>query len=223
MNIKINIRLQDEVLQTEDDEIIIFNKGSNFFSGSILLNPLYALPSDISDLFLEDGFGPYEQILYRICFEGSLEADRLLSSSRASFWRLDPQTIFYIKRKYVICYATYHFSKVFYRDYLKAVKKTKFLADLKVSLEIQKEPDLINQVQGDAKNCMMDISSAIMSTDSMNIFVKGSCNPCNKTAHRLWFPSLGHNYPDEITATARTVFGGTIYGIGTQHDYGAPY
>ncbi len=215
MNIKITIRLQDNQLQDLDDKYLVFDKSKSYFAANALLTPMYALPSDVSDVFIEEA-GIYEQVLYRILFEGSLEIDSYLTSNLITQLGLSPEIAFYIKRRYVICYATFNFAKLFYRDYLKSVKKSKFLADVKVSLEVEREPELIKGVQADAADCMKHILDALGSSINMQSFVKGECNPCNKTAARLWFPSLGGNFPEESLATSKYLFRGKPHKVGDQ-------
>lgn len=222
MNIKIAIRLQNNQLQDIDNKYLVFDKSNSYYSTNLLLIPLYALPSDISDLFLDEP-GIYENKLYQLIFEGSLEIDSYLSPALITSLGLTPEVVFYIKRHYVICYTTARFSKIFYKDYLKSVKKSKFLADVKVSLEIEREPELINNIQSDAKDCMAGLLAGLGSSFNMQSFVKGECNEANKTSYRQWYPSLGNGKPDISMATAKTLFKGNLYKIGDQGSWGNKY
>lgn len=217
MNIKLTLRLQNNVLETEDGNAFVFDKNQSYYSGNFLITPLYALPTDVSDLFMDEP-GIYENALYKILFEGSLDIDSILTKNLQTSLGFSDQLAFYLKRRYVICYATFHFGKIFYRDYLKSVKKSKFLADVKVSLEVEREPDLIKNVQADAQECMDYIKGGLAANMQMATFVKGECNPCNKITARLWYPSLGSNYPDDSMATSKTLFSGKPHKIGDQND-----
>lgn len=225
MNIKLTIRLQNRVLKTLDDsKFIIFDKKQSYYVQNLLLLPLYALPVDITDVFLEDP-SPYLQPLYKILLEGSIEADTQLGFSGYINMRfgVSPQIQFLIKRNYVIAYATYRFAEVFYRDYLKAVKKSKFLADVKVSLDIERDPDFINQLKADAQQKMKEIKQVMDSPSNIQGFIKGAANSSNKTSARLWFPSLGNNFPDSSMATAKSMFRGSPHKIGHQSENGYWY
>lgn len=219
-NLKLNIRLQDNILKTNDDKFVIFDRSKSFITKNVLVAPLYALPNDIIDVFAEE-VGDYENVLYRYLFEGSIEADQQIGPDFQNYFRLDSPTMFYIKRRYVIAYATWKFAQVFYRDYLKSVKKSKFLADVKVSLEIERDPDLIMQIMKDAKQALAQIAQVVDALSNMRGFSKGEANIRNsKAGARLWLPSLGNNRPDTSMATAKTFFGGKIYKGGDQLDYG---
>ena len=218
MNIKFSIRLQNDVLKDTDGNSIVFDKSESYYSTPMMLSPLYALPTDINDVFIEEP-GIYESVLYKILFEGSMKIDTYLTSRVISCLGLSAEDAFYIKRSFTICYATYQFAKVFYRDYLKSIKKSKFLADVKISLEVEKDPDLITAVQNDAKKCMEEIIEALTARQSMQGFVKGSANPTSKFSAREWMPSLGNNCPDISIATSKAFFGGRIVKVGSQNRY----
>lgn len=220
MNIKLTIRLQNDQLQTDsDDKFVIMDKSKSACIQNMLISPIYALPSDISDNFMEEP-GTYLNTLFKIIHEGSVKADQLLPASLVQAYSLTPEATFQIKRRYVICYSTFNFGKIFYRDYLKSVKKSKFLADVKVSLEIEKEPQLIQQLQGDAKACMQEIEDGLQAHVNMRGFVKGELLCSNKTAARQWYPSLGYNTPDVSMASGKSTIYGKSYKIDTQYGHG---
>lgn len=223
MNIKIKIKLQNDVLKTADGtKFLSFDKGKNIYIQNIFTLPWYATVADIVPRFMEEA-GSYEQVIKKYIHEGSMEADTIINARVVSFFGLSPEITFYIKRRFTICYATYHFAQVFYRDYLKSVKKQKFLADVKVSLEIEKEPDFINNIRADANKCMEDIINAATALDNMSGFVKGECNPCNAVVGRLWYPSEGDNWPDTSVATAKTWHNGKLHKAGDQFSWYADY
>lgn len=223
-NIKLHIRFLDDKLKTADDsKSIIFDRSKSVIVKDCLVMPIYALPNDIMDLFADE-VGRYENVLYRYLYEASLYIDNMFNSPFVTYFNLTPANQFYIKRLYVIAWVTWQFAKVFYRDYLKSVKKSKFLADVKVSLEIEREPDLIKKIEDDAEAMWKAIIQGVTAMQNMRGFVKGSANPSNsKAGARLWLPSLGNNFPDVSMATAKTFFGGKIYKGGDQLDYGVKW
>lgn len=221
MNIKIKIRLKNDVLKTADNtKFLTFDKA--VYIQNIFMIPWYATLGDVTPKFMEEP-GIYEQVLKKYIHEGSMEADTIINSRVVEFFGLSPEITFYIKRRFTICYATYHFAQVFYRDYLKSIKKQKFLADVKVSLEIEKEPDFINKIRADALLCMEEIKNAATALDNMRGFVKGECNPCNAVVGRLWYPSQGENWPDSSLATAKTYYKGKLHKVGDQFSWHEDY
>lgn len=215
MNIQVQISLNSGVLQNTDGQDISFP--SNNFSYDIFLDPFYATEYDILGVFLEeDGYEPYIPRIRKIIFEGSIRVHNILTEAKRKQLGLSVQEAFLIKRQYVICYAIYNFSKIFYRDYLKSVKKSKFLADVKVSLEVEKEPGLIGNIGEDAKKCMEDIMFMLGADMQFMTFVKGQCNANNKVSWRQWFPTLGSNYPRIPVASDKYFVGTNAYKIGSQ-------
>jgi hypothetical protein len=225
MNIEIKLRVLDGILKTADDtKFLVFDKSNSHLCQNALLAPMYALPNDIIDFFMEyDDDSQYIKPIWRILFEGSLEADALITPYVQATYNLNTVTQFYIKRRFVISYAVYQFSKVFYRDYLKAIKKSKFLQDIKVSLDVEKDPNILKNLREDAKQEMLNIKTGLNAPYNMMGFVKGAANSYNKTTARLWMPSLGNNFPDISMATGKSPFFGKLYKVGDQFHNLYPY
>jgi hypothetical protein len=196
-NINITVSIKPGILlDTDGDPIVVTGECSY----NILLNPYYAMEYDIARVFLED-YLSYTEDLRRIIFESSI----YISEFTLEDSNMSPEQIFRLKRQYVICRSVYNFGRIFHRDYMTAVKKSKFLADFKVSLEVQNDPSMIKSILEDAKECYEEIESLmhIMSGNSgFSTFVLGKNNPCNKTSSRQWWPSHGDGTP-KIPLAAR--------------------
>ena len=172
----------------------------------IFLSPFYAMEQDVVFIYAEEGEEYYQKVRH-IIFEASMRADHLLTPQRISSFGLSKQESFMLKRNYTICKAVYEFGKIFNRDYLQSVKKSKFLGDVKVSLDIEKDPTLIKQIADDAKHCFKELEGMFEIGSGMSSFVKGRSNPCNQQSHRQWWPSEGSGNPRvSIAATKAAGF-----------------
>jgi hypothetical protein len=149
-NIRLGISINPGVL-IDEGSVATNPVGSQ--SLDILLNPFYAMEQDIVSVFADDGI-EYFAAIRKIIFEASIKVNDVLTPARQSHLMLSAQEAFRMKREYVTCVAIYKFGNIFNRDYLKSVKKSKFLADVKVSLEIEKDPSLIKQIAADAYDCI---------------------------------------------------------------------
>ena len=211
-NIHLDISLTG-LLDPSSDPIVTVASGSF----DILLSPFYAMEQDVTCVYADNATEYYPKIR-KLIFESSIKVDQLLTPARITALCLTAEQAFMLKRNYVICRAAYEFGKSFYRDYLKAVKKTKFLGDLKVSLEIEKEPSLIARISDDARECYEELEDmfGMGYGEGMQSFVKGSNNICNKRSDRQWWPSDGHGGPRiSFAATKAATFCG-LYKIGAQ-------
>lgn len=190
INIKVSIN-SGILLDTEGNPI----NPADQLELNIMLSPFYAMEQDVLGIFIDE-HAPYLETVRKIIFESSIKIDDILTTELQSSLELTDQQAFRIKREYVICNSVFVFAKIFYRDYLRSVKKSKFLADIKVSLEIEREPKLIEDLQRDAKECVDEIEQLLTTAGTgMRSFVKGSHNPCNKRSDRQWFPGMGNGSP----------------------------
>lgn len=180
----------------------------------ILLSPFYTLEQDVIAVFADDG-REYFNTLRKIIFEASMKVDDILTAERQAHLQLSQQEAFRMKREYVTCVAIYKFGRIFYRDYLKSVKKSKFLADVKVSLEIEKEPGLIQSIAADAAECIEELEGLFGIGSNFGSFVKGRSNACNNApSNREWFPSGSNGYPRVAIAASKTSAFCKTYKIG---------
>jgi hypothetical protein len=168
--------------------------GSDQFNYNILLKPFYAMESDILTVFMEE-YDKYINTVSKIIFEQSIKIDDKLTQAIVGSLGMTPQELFRLKRQYVICSSVYRFGRVFHKDFITSVSKSKFLADLKVSVEIQKDPRMLEALLQDAKHCMDEIEQTVGVEFSFGSFVKGGSNPCNMVSERQWYPSNGDNTP----------------------------
>jgi hypothetical protein len=200
-NIRIDIGLTG-LLDTTSNPITVSSTGSF----DILLSPFYATEQDIIGPYADE-VGEYTTSIRRHIFEASIKVDQILTTQRVQYLGLTDQELFMLKRNYVICWAVYQFGKVFYRDYLKSIKKSKFLGDFKVSLEVEKEPSLIQRIADDAKECYEELEELFGLSDGMGTFVKGRYNECNQRSDRQWWPGDRTGYPHiPIAATKSSTF-----------------
>jgi len=78
---------------------------------------------------------------------------------------------------------------------MRSIKKSKFFGDVKVSLDIEKDPTFIMQISNDAKECYESIASMVGLGAGIGSFVKGKSNSCNNESNRQWFRSLDGGSP----------------------------
>lgn len=190
-NIQFSVTINPGVLQ-DTSSGAVDPTGEAIFN--ILLNPFYAMEQDILVVFIDE-HASYLETVRAIIFDSSIYIDDILTLTIQKSLGLTDEQAFRVKRHYVICKSVFMFGKIFFRDYLKSVKKSKFLADIKVSLEIEKEPALIQQLSKDAKDCVDEIENMLGASTGFQTFVKGEWNPCNKESHRQWYPGMGNGYP----------------------------
>lgn len=209
-NINLSILFGSGLLGANSESVTVIGE----YIDDIFLEPMYAIPSDVMGVFAED-IGSYEQQIKKLIFENSIKADQMFTPERVTTLRLTPEMSFMLKRQFVICSSIYRFGDIFFRDYLKSVKKSKFLADFKVSLEVEKDPTLIKKIIDDAKECMDEIAGMLSVGFNFETFSKGSCNPCNlKRPYREWWPSEGGNRPNVPLAASKASDFFRIYKIG---------
>ena len=212
MNIQINLELTG--LQFQDGTPI---EAITVDPINMNLSPFYAMEKDVAKVFMDE-YMPYMDKLQELIFESSIRADDLFSANVIRAFNLNAQEAFRIKRNYVLCKAIYEFGKVFHRDFIKSTSKSKFLADIKVSLEIEKDMSILSSILMDAKSCIEDFE-ALAITSTFSSFVKGERNPCNRTSNREWYPAQGGNRPRISMATASWSSMCRKYKIGDANGY----
>ncbi len=192
-----NIKIEFQNVLAGDDPVNLTTIYAN-----VLLTPFYATEEDVSSPLLLEPTA-YVESIRRIIHTGSISIDNLIEMLRLNINLTDKQ-LFILKRDYVICYGIYELGKQINLDYLKSQNKSKFLGDVKVSLEIQNDSKFLTMTLEDAKNCLDAITSILrdMSTSDsmMSTFVKGECNPNNKASWREWWTS----YPLKAVPMAAT-------------------
>lgn len=209
MNIKFNISIKPNMIKKADGQDY---KSTRHGEYSLLLSPFYAIEQDIIRVFMEDS-DKYFDFVRQSIFEASIKADKIFNKKFISQFDFSDIDAFSIKRDYVICSVTYQLGNTLHKDYLKSIKKQKFLADLKVSLEIEKDPKMLNNIIEDAKACMTDLENLVTGF-GFNTFVKGQNNSCNKESTRQWYPSLPNNEPRVPLAASKFSTFCTKYKIG---------
>ena len=185
MNINFTLSFNDGLIDTSGNPVSL----SGSLSEDILLDPFYATENDVLIILMEEPTMAQVHTVRELIFNNSIVIDDKLRAATG----IDSEQMFRIKRQYVICASTYQFCKVFYKDYMRSVKKSKFLGDVKVSLDIEHDPSFLLQIAADAKECMEEIE--MMSGSSMSSFVKGRGNSCNYTSNRQWYPKTHGNNP----------------------------
>jgi len=182
----------------------------------ILLDPFYCTERDILSIVMEEPSDKYIEWVRELIFNASIRADDVFNTIILKSLELTEEQEFRLKRQYVICLVSYQFYKDFYKDFMKSIKKTKFLGDVKVSLDVEKDPSFIMQVSDDAKECYESIADMIGVGAGMNCFVKGRSNPCNYTSERQWYPKLDGGHPNVPIAANKAITFCNKYKIGVK-------
>lgn len=192
-----NIKIEFINITADDEPVNLAIVAAN-----VLLDPFYATEEDISSPFLLET-SAYIESIRRIIFNGSISIDNLIEMLHLNMNLTDKQ-LFILKRDYVICYGIYELGKQINLDYLKSQNKSKFLGDVKVSLEVQNDPQFLTMTLKDAKDCLDAITGLLEdmsgSESMINTFVKGECNPNNKVSWREWWTA----YPLRTVPMAAT-------------------
>lgn len=208
-NSLINIKLGTGIKTVDQKNI----SSGQSFSVNLGLDPLYATTEDVLERFVDEETHKYSEIAKKFIFEASQKADMLFSKAKLS--GASTEEIYYLKREYSICYAIYKFAKVFNRDFLTSVKKQKFVADVKVSIDIAKDPSSIREIGKDAESCTKDLESLLDSSSQFGLFVKGQNSSKAEDISRRWYPSEnGKGLPREPIAASKYYFNNRLYKIG---------
>lgn len=189
MNINFELSFNSGLRDTSGNEISL----SGLLSEDILLTPFYATENDVLLILMEEPTIAYEHKVRELIFNNSIIIDDKL----LGIIDIPEDQLFRLKRQYVMCLSIYQFCKIFYQDYMKSVKKTKFLGDVKVSLDVEHDPSFIMQMANDAKECFEEIEDILMITSggTMSSFVKGRGNSCNYVSNRQWYPKIRGSNP----------------------------
>ena len=189
MNINFALSFNSGLRDTSGNEISL----SGSLSEDILLTPFYATENDILLILMDEPSVAYHNRARELIFNNSVVVDdklRLVAD-------IESDRLFRLKRQYVMCLSIYQFCKIFYKDYMKSIKKSKFLGDVKVTLDVERDPSFIMQMANDAKECYEEIEEILMIAGggAMSSFVKGRSNACNYTSNRQWYPKTHGNNP----------------------------
>lgn len=157
---------------------------------NVMIDPMYCTEHEIAQEFLREESFAYMDLIRKVIFDGSLEIDALLSLYNIKT-SLTAEQLFMIKRDYVICHAIYNIGSQIYLDYMKSVRKEKFLGDTKVTLEYENDPSMIMMKAEDAHRCQEAIKSLFLdwnkSKAMLQLFVKGQDNVSSKIASHEWW------------------------------------
>lgn len=89
------------------------------------------------------------------------------------------------------------------------------MADVKVSLDVAKDPSSIKDIGREAEVCAKDLESLIDSSSQFGIFVKGQNSSKSEDISRRWYPSEnGRNLPREPIAASKYYHNNRLYKIG---------
>ena len=210
MNINMQISFKD-LLDPNSDPLIAVGD----FEENMFLDPFYATEFDIMTPFGEE-VGTYRNTIRSIIFDCSIHAMMIFTPERVSYLQLTTEQAFMFKRQFVICSAIYKFADIFFKDYLKSINKSKFLADFKVSLSVEKDPSLVSKILADAKECADEIAALMQIGFNFETFSKGSNNIYNlQRPYREWWPSNGNNTPTVSIATTKATDFIRVYKIGS--------
>ena len=212
MNIRETISINDGLQDVYGNPIII----EGFVYHDILLDPLYCTVRDILSIVMDEPSEKYIEYCRELIFNSSIRADDVFNTLVLKQMALSDEQEFRLKRQYVICLTSYQFYKDFYKDYMRAIKKSKFLGDVKVSLDVEKDPSFVMQIVADAKECFEAIANSVGVGAGMETFVKGRSNSCNMTSSREWFPKLDGGYPNVPIAANKVTNFCTKYKIGVK-------
>jgi len=212
MNIRETVSFNDGLQDVSGNPITIV--GSVYYD--ILLDPFYCTERDILSIVMEEPSDKYIEWARELIFNSSIRADDVFNTIILKAFGLTPEQEFRLKRQYVICLVSYQFYKDFYKDYMKSIKKSKFLGDVKVSLDVEKDPSFVLSIADDAKECYEAIADMVGVGTGINSYVKGRSNPCNNTSHREWYPKLDGGYPYVPIAANKAVTFCTKYKIGVK-------
>lgn len=212
MNIKLKISFNDGLLDIDGNPITMVGVSDH----DLLLEPFYATERDILSIVMDEPTQKYIDMVREMIFNSSILADDNLAPESLAKFSLSVEEVFRLKRQYVICLTAYDFYKTFYRDYMKSIKKSKFLGDIRVSLDVEKDPSFIMNVFNDAKECYTSIEVSIGVGLGMAIFVKGSNNICNNRSDRQWFPAVNGSIPRIPIAASKVTGFCSKYKIGSK-------
>lgn len=219
MNLNVTITTNGTLLDTDGNPILL----SGEVSHNILLSPLFATERDVLSAVLDESSPYYDEMARNIIFNSSISATDRLSDRAFKRWGLSKENIFRIRRQYTICLSIYNFAKRFNRDYAGSIKKSKFIGDIKVSLDVQGDPTFILAMINDAKECFLSIEKEINQHGAgMALFVMGA-NTETAISHRtdrLWMLPDGKGGPRVSIAANKAMKFNHRYKIGKA---GAPY
>jgi len=200
MNIRELISINNGLLDMDGNPIVI--KG--VIKYDILLSPFYCTERDILTIGMEEPSADSIEYVRELIFNSSIIANDTFNTVVLGGMGLQKEEEFRLKRQYVICLVSYQFYKDFYKDYMRSIKKSKFLGDVKVSLDIERDPTFIMQISNDAKECYESIAGMVGLGAGIGSFVKGGYNYCNNTSDRQWFPGLDGGNPKVSIAANKT-------------------
>ncbi|MDB4533396.1 hypothetical protein N9242_00890 [Vicingaceae bacterium] len=202
----------DGLLDIDGNPITIVGTASH----DLLLDPFYATERDILSIVMDEPTTKYIDMVREMIFNSSIMANDKITNTMLANNNIDAEQGFRLKRQYVICLTSYDFYKTFYRDYMKSIKKSKFLGDVKVSLDVEKDPSFIVNVFNDAKECYLSIENILGVGLGMSTFSKGVNNACNYTSDRQWFPGLNGGNPRTPIAANKAMGFCSKYKIGVK-------
>lgn len=152
-----------------------------------MLTPFYVTEREILSVFLEDYSDRFVKGAREIIFYSSIKADEILE---LKLLHLDAEEVKTIKRQLTLCLSIIGFGNKFNSDFIKAMSRSKTLADFTVSTTVANDAGFLNNILKDAQTCVNDLTSLIQEINSgdsvVRTFVKGQLNKINYDSNRLW-------------------------------------
>ena len=160
-------------------------------SSHLMLNPLYALESDVITPFsnLEDKDFPW---IRKLLFNASLTVYRL-TKPLEGLSVISTEDLFLLRRDFVICIVTNEMAKQINKDLASSISRSKSLGDFSVSTSKKGDSAILLQLVRDSSDCISEMKDIIEDLISSSIvprsFVKGRYNPKTINSNRLWWHS----------------------------------
>ena len=157
----------------------------------VLLQPLYALESDVISPFtdLKDSHFPW---IRKLLFNNSLTVYRLTHFLEKTKL-ISTEDLFLLRRDFVICLVTNDMAKQMNKDLASQISRAKSLGDFSVSTSKKGDSSVLLQILSDSSNCISEMKSLIIDLEQSTVvpvsFVKGRYNPRTQKKGRLWWHS----------------------------------
>lgn len=185
MNIDFKLKLP---LINKEDET---DKTTLLVSAQLMLNPLYALESDVISPFtnIQDEHFPW---IRQLLFNASLRVLRLTKTIE-KLPVMSSEDLFLLRRDFVICIVTNDMAKQMNKDLASQISRSKSLGDFSVSTSKRGDSAVLLQIIKDSSDCMEEMQLTINDLEQSMVlpssFVKGRYNPKTHKPARLWWHS----------------------------------
>ncbi len=158
-------------------------------SAQLMLNPLYALESDVITPFssINDEQLPWVR---KLLFNASLTVYRL-TKPLEKLPIINKEDLFLLRRDFTICLVTNDIAKQMNKDLAASLSRSKTLGDFSVSTSKKGDSAILLRIIDDSSSCIEEmkklIEDMIQSTIIPVSFVKGRYNPNTTIIGRLWW------------------------------------